>query len=59
MGQNCLHGADSPQINAFLAAAGWNFKKRMRKLKEEFIFYIFYQLKILKNYFFEIKNVGF
>ncbi|MCH7534973.1 MAG: IS5 family transposase, partial [Bacteroidetes bacterium] len=27
MGQNYLHGEESPQINAFLAAAGWNMKK--------------------------------
>jgi len=38
---NYLHGADSPQINAFLAAAGWNLKKMMTKLKEEFLFYVF------------------
>ena len=36
MGQNYLHGKQSPQINAFLAATGWNLKKMMKKLKEEF-----------------------
>ena len=36
MGQNYLHGKESPQINAFLAATGWNLKKMMKKLKEEF-----------------------
>lgn len=35
MGQNYLHGANSPQINAFLAATGWNMKKLMKKLKRE------------------------
>ena len=35
MGQNYLHGKNSPQINAFLAATGWNLKKMMRKLKLE------------------------
>ena len=35
MGQNYLHGKQSPQINAFLAATGWNLKKMMKKLKEE------------------------
>ncbi len=35
MGQNYLHGSKSPQINAFLAAAGWNFKKMMMLLKQE------------------------
>jgi len=35
MGQNYLHGENSPQINAFLAATGWNMKKMMKKLKEE------------------------
>lgn len=31
MGQNYLHGAQSPQINAWLAAAGWNLKKWMQR----------------------------
>ncbi|MEX1002049.1 MAG: transposase [Crocinitomicaceae bacterium] len=35
MGQNYLHGIDSPQINAFLAATGWNLKKMMLQLKIE------------------------
>jgi len=35
MGQNYLHGKRSPQINAFLAATGWNLKKMMKKLKTE------------------------
>jgi len=37
MGQNYLHGTLSPQINAFLAAAGWNLKKMMLQLKQEAI----------------------
>lgn len=35
MGQNYLSGNKSPQINAFLAATGWNLKKMMKKLKAE------------------------
>lgn len=35
MGQNYLSSAQSPQINAFLAATGWNLKKMMKKLKAE------------------------
>jgi IS5 family transposase len=35
MGQNYLSGPKSPQINALLAATGWNLKKMMRKLKTE------------------------
>jgi len=35
MAQNYLHGNDSPQINAFLAATGWNLKKLMTKLRNE------------------------
>ena len=31
MGQNYLHGEESSQINAFLAAAGWNLKKWMEQ----------------------------
>lgn len=35
MGQNYLSGSESSQINAFLAATGWNLKKMMKKLKQE------------------------
>jgi IS5 family transposase len=35
MAQNYLSGSASPQINAFLAATGWNLKKMMRQLKSE------------------------
>ena len=35
MGQNYLHGNESPQINALLAATGWNLKKLMAKLRKE------------------------
>jgi len=35
MGQNYLNGKNSSQINAFLAATGWNLKKMMKKLKVE------------------------
>jgi len=31
MGQNYLHGEESPQINAYLSAAGWNLKKWMEQ----------------------------
>jgi len=31
LGQNYLHGEESPQINAWLAAAGWNLKKWMEQ----------------------------
>ncbi len=50
MNQNYLWGEDSPQINAFLTATGWNIKKMMKQLKEEFknlVLYI-YQLIFLK-----------
>ena len=33
--QNYLSGSKSPQINAFLAATGWNIKKMMKQLKQE------------------------
>ena len=36
MRQNYPHGTSSRQINAFLAAAGWNLKKMMKKLKQNF-----------------------
>lgn len=37
MEQNYLTGEKSPQINAFLAATGWNLKKMMEKLKQEYL----------------------
>ncbi len=37
MGQNYLKGVKSPQINAMLAATGWNLKKLMKKLKQELL----------------------
>jgi IS5 family transposase len=36
MGQNYLQGSNSPQINPFLAATGWNFKKMMKQLKLDY-----------------------
>lgn len=52
MGQNYLNGKDSPQINAFLAAIGWNLKKMMKKLKLELqkIFSDFIFQFLSKNY---------
>ena len=35
MNQNYLWGKNSPQVNAFLAATGWNLKKMMKQLKKE------------------------
>ena len=35
MAQNYLHGQHSPQVNAILAATGWNLKKMMGKLKQK------------------------
>lgn len=49
MGQNYLHGSNSPKINAMLAAAGWNFKKMMKMLKEDFLFAFFYWLKAISQ----------
>ncbi|MGV8879561.1 MAG: transposase [Sphingobacteriaceae bacterium] len=39
--QNYLHGTTSPQINAMLAAAGWNMKKINDKSQERFSFALF------------------
>jgi len=49
MEQNYLHGDKSPKINALLAAAGWNFKKMMEKLKTDFKNLIFWFIENL-NY---------
>lgn len=48
MGQNYLSGNNSPQINAFLAATGWNLKKLMKELKENLKNLIFAIFKIIK-----------
>ncbi len=48
MGQNYLHGKDSPQINAFLAATGWNLKKMMKQLKKEVTSWLYIILQFLK-----------
>lgn len=45
MGQNYLSGENSPQINAFLAATGWNLKKMMKKLKLN-LHHIIFEFKI-------------
>lgn len=50
MGQNYLHGTSSPQINAFLAATGWNLKKIMNKLGEQ-------SLKTLNRIFVPIEKL--
>jgi len=43
MAQNYLSGDKSPQINALLAATGWNLKKMMKKLKKELL-WLHYEL---------------
>jgi IS5 family transposase len=55
MGQNYLNGKNSPQINAFLAATGWNLKKMMNKLKFEVekIFFGFNLQFLSKNLIFK------
>ena len=48
MGQNYLHGVNSPKINALLAASAWNFKKLMEKLKKELQNFLF---SVLQKFF--------
>jgi len=56
MGQNYLSGKDSPQINAFLAATGWNLKKMIKKLKLElekifsYFKFNFFNINLIVNY---------
>lgn len=45
MAQNYYLGEKGPQINALLAATGWNLKKMMELLKEKIIFHFFRWLK--------------
>ena len=59
LNQNYLWGEKSPQINAFLAATGWNLKKMMKQLKEENLNLIFYIFKKLFRYqFLSLKSVS-
>lgn len=51
MAQNYLQSNKSPQINALLAATGWNLKKMMKNLKEEFEKTILYLISKLLNLF--------
>jgi IS5 family transposase len=50
MGQNYLNGANSPKINAMLAATGWNLKKLMKKLKQELLWLYFFLEKFSENF---------
>ena len=50
MGQNYLNGANSPKINAMLAATGWNLKKLMKKLKQELLWLYFFLKKFSENF---------
>lgn len=50
MGQNYLWGEQSPQINAFLAATGWNLKKMMKKLKQELLWLYYLWKQFLKSF---------
>ncbi|MEM9685734.1 MAG: IS5 family transposase [Bacteroidota bacterium] len=48
MGQNYLHGEQSPKINALLAATGWNLKKMMDKLEKQ-VKKLLFQMEIYDN----------
>ncbi len=50
MGQNYLSGIDSPDINAMLAATGWNLKKFMEKLKKELLWLYISLERLFKNF---------
>lgn len=44
MAQNYLLDEKGIQINAYMAAAAWNMKKKMEKLKKKFFFIILHIL---------------
>jgi len=54
MGQNYLHANHSPQVNALLAATGWNLKKLMTKLQKELKKYFFSFFHLLPNQYAQI-----
>ncbi len=49
MEQNYLWGEQGIQINAYMAATAWNFKKLMKKLKKDFFVFIFWLRFFAKN----------
>jgi transposase, IS5 family len=59
MEQNYLHGDKSPKINALLAAAAWNFKKLMEKLKKELQNFFFYFIQRIFSVQFQILKMNY
>jgi len=55
LNQNYLWGENAPQINAFLAATGWNLKKMMKQLKVEFKILLSYLFDPIPHYFIGLK----
>ena len=59
LNQNYLWGENSPQINAFLAATGWNLKKIMKQLKQQNLKLYFYLCKLLfKSRILSLKTIS-
>lgn len=59
LNQNYLWGENSPQINAFLAATGWNLKKMMKQLKQQNLNLVFCILrKLFKYRFLPLKYIS-
>jgi len=58
MEQNYLSGSESSQINAFLAATGWNLKKFMKKLKQKAELNLFNILIRIFSPFFNLGKVS-
>lgn len=56
MNQNYLWGANSPQINAFLAATGWNLKKMMKQLKKDAVNFLESVLNLIFYPFFRMES---
>ena len=55
MNQNYLWGKNSPQVNAFLAATGWNLKKMMKQLKKEAGIFFEHILNLIFHPFFKFE----
>lgn len=51
MAQNYLLGEKGIQINAFMAAAAWDLKKIMEKLKDEFLRFILRMLFLQRLFY--------
>jgi IS5 family transposase len=55
--RNYLKGFEGDEINAILAAAGFNFRRLLRKIESDFLFAIFQILKFIYSIPFQVSRL--